>query len=394
MKHRFTAIAIVITGAILGASCGLRHEPSGKLEALGRSLQTAVDDAVAYNEAVHGAALAVDAPRLGLTWRGAAGIADPSGERMTPGHPVRIASNTKTYIAASILRLWEEGRLGLDDPISAHLPEAYVETLRGDGYDPDAITVRHLLTHTSGLYEHSSSEEYLAAITADPMHGWTRTEQIEAAMAWGDPLGPPGRYFSYCDTGYILLGEIIERVSGQPMAAAVRSLVGFEHLGLDATWWETLEPELQGVPKRAHQFLGDIDTADFNPSYDLWGGGGIVCTVGDLARFIRALFTDGVFHLQETDDMMLTTVDGASALPGATAGGLQPGDYRMGVWIVEVAGFTGYRHTGFFGTSATYVPELDLSVAATVNQNQGRAALGKLTEDAIAVTATAIASRQ
>jgi len=81
---------------------------------------------------------------------------------------------------------------------------------------------------------------------------------------------------------------------------------------------------------------------------------------------------------------MLTTVDGARPLPGA-----RPLGYRMGIWVVEVEGLTTYRHTGFFGTLATYVPELDLIVTATTNQNQDEGALDKLALEAIKAVAAA-----
>ena len=73
--------------------------------------------------------------------------------------------------------------------------------------------------------------------------------------------------------------------SFMPQNQAVRDLVGYSNLGMDSTWWEILEPPPAGVPDRAHQFLEDIDVYAFAPYYDLYGGGGVVSTVGDLARF-------------------------------------------------------------------------------------------------------------
>jgi len=78
------------------------------------------------------------------------------------------------------------------------------------GYDPEAITIRHLLTHTSGLFDHGGAEEYTEAILSDLMHPWTRTEQLRGAVEWGDPHGKPGEVYTYADTGYILLGEIVD----------------------------------------------------------------------------------------------------------------------------------------------------------------------------------------
>jgi D-alanyl-D-alanine carboxypeptidase len=373
-----------ITLLIVGTLC-LAGAPQAIETDLGQQLQLILDTEVQNNGAVHSAALHVDAPSLGLDWEGAAGMADPGGGRsMTPGTPVRIASNTKTFVAAAVLRLAEEGMLDIDDPIADHLPSEFVETLEGDGYDTGAMTVRHLLTHTSGLFDHSALDRYTEAIMADPMHRWTRAEQLQGAVDWGDPHGPPGEFYTYCDTGYVLLGGVVERVSGQPMAEAVRRLLDYEKLGLDSTWWETLEPRPAGAPDRAHQFYAEHDTADFDPSYDLYGGGGIASTVGDLARFYRALFTGGVYADPATSDLMLTTVDGARPLPEA-----RPLGYRMGIWVVEIEGFTTYRHTGFFGTLATYVPELDLVVTAATNQNQDQGALNRLALEAIKAVAAA-----
>jgi D-alanyl-D-alanine carboxypeptidase len=332
----------------------------------------------------------VDSPVLGVEWEGAAGMADPAnGVPMTPANPVRIASNTKTFVAAAILRLWEKSRLGLDDAISDHLAAEHLELLRGDGYDTEAMTIRHLLTHTSGLFDHGGSEKYLAAILADPMHHWTRTEQLRGAVEWGDPHGPPGEIYTYSDTGYILLGEIIERTTGRSLGEAVREHVGYERLGLDSTWWETLEPRPAGVPDRAHQFLGDVDVTDSLPTYDLYGGGGLASTVGDMARFFRALFTGGVYANQETLDTMLSTFDGLRPIDNASERALPPGAYRMGVWVVEVEGFTAYRHTGFWGTAATYVPDLDLAVASTINQGEGPMLHVELVDRAIAIVVEA-----
>jgi D-alanyl-D-alanine carboxypeptidase len=351
-----------------------------------QQLQALVDAAVADNQLIHGVAMHLDAPSVGLDWEGAAGDADPgAGTLMTADRPVRIASNTKTFIAAAVLRLSEKGRLDLDDPIAARLSADHTEMLRDDEYDPEAITVRHLLTHTSGIFDHTGPSVYVDSILADPMHRWTRTEQLTGTVEWGDPHGPPGEIYTYCDTGYVLLGEVVELAAERPMAEAVRDLVGFSDLGMDRTWWEILEPPPAGVPDRAHQFLGDLDVYAFDPSYDLYGGGGMVSTVGDLARFWRGLFSSKVFESPGTLDAMLTTIEGTRALDDASARALPPGAYRMGVWSVEVEGLETYRHSGFWGTLATYVPDLDLVVTVTVNQNQCGTVMDDLVREVIRV---------
>lgn len=368
---------------ISSVACQSVQEPTVE-----QQLQALIDAAVVDNESIHGVALHVDSPSAGLSWEGATGTADPeAGTPMTADLPVRIASNTKTFIAAAILRLWEKERLDLDDPIAKWLSADHTQMLRDDGYDPDAITVRHLLTHTSGIFDHTGPAVYVDSIMADPMHRWTRTEQLTGSVEWGDPHGQPGEIYTYCDTGYVLLGEIVELSAGRPMAEAVRDLVDFSDLGMDSTWWEIFESPPAGVPDRAHQFLGDLDVYAFDPSYDLYGGGGVASTVGDLARFWRGLFSSTVFESPGTLDTMLTTIEGTRALEGASDRALPPGAYRMGVWAVEVEGFETYRHSGFWGTLATHVPELDLVVTVTVNQNQSGTVMDDLARESIRIVA-------
>jgi D-alanyl-D-alanine carboxypeptidase len=370
MRSNARDIIFMIIIPLFAISCTTPEEPAVPIEP-GPAFQTLLESIVTGDDNIRGAALAVVSPSLGIEWEGAAGFADPeTGTPMTPANPVRIASNTKTYVAATVLRLVEQGKIDLDSAIARYLDPALATILESDGYDPSAITIRHLLTHTGGLDDHGGAEEYTEAIVADPNHHWTPDEQVRCLVEWCEPLAGPGEVYSYSDTGYVLLGTIIENVTGQSLAEAVRGLVGFETLGLDETWWEILEPIPEGVADRAHQFLGDLDVTGFLPYFDLYGGGGIATTVGDLADFHGAIFRGGVYSDPATVDIMLSTIEGAVVSPKATERSLPPGAYRMGVWVLETEGHTTYHHTGFWGTMAVHVPELDLTIAATANQNQ------------------------
>lgn len=391
-RTRVSVIAIV-TCAVLGAGCQQATEPELTENPLAGDLQRLLDDAVANHEGLPAIALHVEAPALDFSWGGAAGVADPAaGTPMTPEHPLLVASNTKTFISVSVLRLWEDGRLELDDPISAHLSEEHLEILKRDGYQTDEITVRHLLTHTSGLFDYADSEAYEERIESDPMHRWTRTEQLQGAVDWGDPYGAPGEVYRYCDTGYILLGEIIERITGQSMPDAVRELVGYERLGLGSTWFETLEPRPEGVPELAHQYEHDMDSYHMDPSVDLYGGGGLAATVGDLARFMRGVFSGGVFAHPETTATMRTTVAVTRGGPDAYGDAQIPGAYRMGVVVDEVDGLECYRHGGWWGTTAAYLPELDVALACAVNRRQERAVREDVVHAALALIRDAMVS--
>src|SRR5213595_669355 len=314
-------------------------------------LAAAADAFAAAHPAYPGVALAVVSPQL--RWTGSAGHpAFGSRAVLDPRAGFRIASVTKTFTAASVLRLVETGRLGLDDPIAGHLAPATVALLRGGGYDPEAIDVRHLLMHTSGLYDYASDPKFVEYVLTHGRHHWTRAEQVRFAMTHGKPYAPPGKAFHYADTGYVLLGEIVERASGR--------LLGFEKLGLTRTYLESLEPRPPAARPRAHQYYQRIDATGFDPSFDLYGGGGLVSTVGDLARFYRALLHGQVFEKRATLWTMLGKPN-----PRRTA------DLGMGIFSNRIGGRGGedcWVHSGFWGTTVIHCPASDVTVALTVDQ--------------------------
>lgn len=298
-------------------------------------------------------------PQAKISGAVAVAFADPATGRLLTGRePTRMASMTKTYTAAAILRLMEMGRLELSGPIFQHLTRETLQLLHSGGYRSNEITIRQLLQHTSGLPDFTD-DAFKQQIMENPQHEWTRLEQLRWAMDRSKPIGAPGEVFSYSDTGYILLGEIMEQVSGLPQAIAYRTLLSFDRLGLRHTWFETLEPAPTDLPARAHQFAGNRDVTELNPSFDLFGGGGLVSTVRDEATFLRALMTGEVFDRADTlHTMLLIPTTNIQPANGVGAG------YAMGIYSVVVDGQTCWGHTGFWGTSFFHCPPVDVTIAA------------------------------
>jgi D-alanyl-D-alanine carboxypeptidase len=280
-------------------------------------------------------------------------------EALGPDTPVRIASNTKTFVAATVLRLWEQGRIDLDAAIGPLLTPALDKLLRSGGYDTSRITVRQLLSHSAGLYDHAADKRYLSLILTEPGRHWTREDQVQLAVTWGRPLGEPGKAFNYSDTGYILIGDIIERITGQSLAKAVREQLQLDRLGLGSTWWEVMEDKPATAPARGRQFIGDRDMTDVSGTVDLYGGGGLIMSARDLATLTAALFEGRLFARPDTLAQMLWRG------PHEGAEG-----YRLGVFVREAGGRTAYWHGGFWGTVAWYVPATGVAVAGvTTNQD-------------------------
>lgn len=348
----------LVSSSLFLVACGGPKAPD-----LTQTLQALVDSTVAATPSIPGLILRVQAPSLGLDWQGAAGVFDrATGEKLRPEHTMRIASNTKTYIAAATLRLVEDGKVGLDDPIAKHLSPESLAELRRDGYDTEAITVRHLLTHTSGIFDYAMSPEFAAAVGADFSHRWTRPEQLTFAIDKGAPYGKPGEVYHYSDTGYILLGELLERTTGQTMGAAVAALIGYQKLGLTHTYFESLDSVPAGTPARAHQYLDGTDSYGLDASHDLYGGGGIVTNLADLTRFYRALVRGEILLKPGLLEVMLTP-SAPSLGPDSTSG------YGMGIGRGRVGTELCYGHSGYWGTTARYCPAADVTVAAAMNRS-------------------------
>jgi D-alanyl-D-alanine carboxypeptidase len=321
-------------------------------------LRDVVEEAVRASPSIPGLVVHVEASGRDLDVSVAAGVADrATSTPLTPDAGLRIASNNKTFTAAAILRLVEQERVGLDDPIADRLAPPTVDALRAGGYRPDVITVRQLLLHTSGIYDYGKDPAYQAAVNAEPAKRWTRLEQVRWAVDHGTPVAEPGAAYAYSDTGYILLGEILEQTTGTPLAEAYRSLLDFADLHFEATYLESLEPAPPGVAGRAHQYVGDVDGFDADPSFDLYGAAGLVSTVDDLATFYRALLRGDVFTEPDT---LATMLEIPPSNTDAGAG--------MGIFRLDVAGNTCWSHSGFWGTFVVTCPQIDVTLAASWNQ--------------------------
>ena len=274
--------------------------------------------------------------------------------------PMRIASNTKTFVAATVLRLWEQHKIDLDASIASLINQEDNRLLRADGYDTSRITVRHLLSHSGGLYDLGSDPRFLAQFKANNAEHLTRTDQIRMMTKYGDPLSVPGVKFHYSDGDYIILGEIIERLTRLNLATAVRRELRFDLLGLTSTWWERFESPPAGVHASARHFLGDTDVTNIDPSMDLYGGGGIVTSPRDLATFFKALFEGRVFHSKKTLEEMFWTGQHEGA-----------DGYRFGIFVKHTPTGDIWWHSGFWGTWAGYAPSTGIALAAFSDHQMG-----------------------
>ncbi|GAA2332831.1 beta-lactamase family protein [Streptomyces kunmingensis] len=248
-------------------------------------------------------------------WRGAAGVADAAtGRPVTAGMRHRVGSITKTFTAAAVLQQAESGRIGLDTPIGRYLP-TLVPGERGD-----TITVRMLINHTSGLaeylpYAYPSLKAFPALADTGPQslddHRFTRfdpTELIElgvAAPAFGDPGGTPGLY---SNTNYLLLGRLLEQVTGTTAEQCITKNV-IERAGLRDTAFPD-GPYVDGPHSRLYEsWFGMIDPPRDYSDYDMsWVGpsASLISTVTDLNRFYGKLLAGEIVSPSSLAQMQRT----------------------------------------------------------------------------------------
>ncbi|KAK5096442.1 hypothetical protein LTS08_007698 [Lithohypha guttulata] len=272
--------------------------------------------------------------------------------------PWRIASITKTFTAVAILKLVERGQLDLYAPAVQYLPDWAVELLeQSQGViNASQITTWQLLHHTSGLGDFASDPRWMQEVLNSPQHVWTQRSLFEWSTANSTSVGYPGEVFHYSDTGYTLLGLILEVVTKTDLAAAVRRLTGLDDLGMLSTWWELLEPQPKDSSQRAGQYYNTIDVTHYNPTFDLYAAGGLVSDSKDLNRFGRALF-EGRLLDEKVMQLMYS---------------LEPSRfYGCGIANYSFAGQQAWGHTGFWHSCLFWVPSLDLAISGTGNQAAG-----------------------
>jgi D-alanyl-D-alanine carboxypeptidase len=265
-----------------------------------------------------------------------------------------------------VLQLAEEGRLDLDAAVATYLPD-----LLPDG---DAISVRHLLQHRSGLYDYLEDIDFVSRAYRDPTRSWAPAELV--AYATGFPLAfAPGAdgAWDYSSTNYVVLGMLIEQVTGNSLAAELRARI-FEPLELRHTF---VAPFEASDDAQARGYAEGVDHTRVAMSF-VFATGNLLSTASDLQRCVDALF-DGRLLQPESLAAMTTFVDGNGqyGMPELAYGlGLMRHQFYLGPRAdgqARAAAETRvYGHIGGFGgfrSAVWHNPERDITIALSINQS-------------------------
>jgi D-alanyl-D-alanine carboxypeptidase len=300
----------------------------------------------------------------GRSWVGASGLRDVArATRMTTDTSFALASISKTFTAAVVLELVDEGRLALDQPVAPLVPSFRLDR---------RITVRMLLDHTSGLPDFFLGKGIDAALQGAPDATWT------PARAWSfvpRKHAVPGTTWSYSNTNYLLLGEVVRSVTGHPLAGEIRRRL-LDPLGLGTAWYQAAEAprSLESLGYRlvaasgGHLRAVAVATASavmpFRSVVTAAGGAGsIAATALDTARWMQA-YAGGRVLSPQMQLMMLDDVAVTVALKARIP-------YGLGIQRVTLAGRVALGHSGRylgFRNVVRYLPAAGVTIAVLTNQ--------------------------
>ncbi|MFF4486177.1 serine hydrolase domain-containing protein [Streptomyces sp. NPDC001544] len=281
------------------------------------------------------------------------GVADKAtGRPMSPDLYMRIGSETKTFTVTALLELVDQGKVGLDDTI-----DKYVDGVPNG----DRITLRELAGMRSGLFNYSEDDDFFKAVTSDPQRPFTPRHLL--AYAFRHPvLFPPGEKFDYSNTNLILLGLVVERLSGRSLADCIQQGV-LAPAGLGHTLFPTGDefptPHAQGYTDQTA--TGEVeDAADWNPSWG-WAAGAMISDLDDLRVWARTVATgrlpDGRTLISPaTQKQRLTTPP--SSFPGA---GYGLGIFDVQGWIGHNGSLPGYE------SLTVYLPSAEATLVVLLN---------------------------
>jgi CubicO group peptidase (beta-lactamase class C family) len=292
------------------------------------------------NKAMGSLTIAKDGNVLYTRAIGYSQISGTEKKPLTASNRFRIASITKMFTAAMILQLVEEGKLKLTDTLDKFLPQI-----------PNAkkITIVQMLSHRSGIPNVRRDQESQRNVHTTPI---TKDEML-ALIVKATPDFEPDAQHRYSNSGYFLLGLMIEKLTGKPYEEALKQRITSK-IGLKDTYTATGNIDVNKNESLTYiHFGGDWQQVRETHHSILFGGGQIVSTPNDLAKFIQALF-DGKIVSKESLDQMKTMRDGEGL-------GMEPHTF---------AGKAFYGHAGGgdnYGAWLTYQPEEKLAVAYTTN---------------------------
>jgi len=300
-------------------------------------------------------------------WSGAFGLADLASDvAIKTNHITRVGSTVKTFTAVTILLLQEEGKLNTGDPVTAYLSAKETKGLK----NAEKSTIRQLLQHSSGIYNYILNPQFQTASLNDLIRTWYPGELLDYARGQ-EPFFEPGEDVKYSNTNYILLGMIIEKVTGKPFYEVFREKI-FEPQGLQFTQFAATDPVPDGIIRGYVDFYSNMNliNATYYSGWDYFtADGGLLSNAFDLNVFMTRLFSGQI--LTETSMAELLS----RQAPKEQFDDQFETFYGLGIFKLTTEFGPAWMHSGDaigYFASMLYFPEQKTTITWAVNGNYGK----------------------
>jgi D-alanyl-D-alanine carboxypeptidase len=300
-------------------------------------------------------------------WSDADGYADLASDvGLKACNITRVGSTVKTFTAVSILLLQEDGLINIDDPVTDYVSPADISGIK----NAEISTIRHLLQHSSGIFNYIQHAHFQTASLNDLVKAWRPDELLKYARG-KDPYFKPGTDVLYSNTNYILLGMIIEKVTGQPFSEFFEDRI-FTPLGMSATQFAAINPVPDGIIRGYVDFYSNLNVinATYYSGWDYFtADGGLISNAHDLNVFLTGLFNGAL--LSDASMEQLLTWQAPKEQP---SDGFRT-EYGLGIFRIETQYGPAYMHSGDaigYFASMVYFPDQQVTITWAVNGNYGK----------------------
>lgn len=315
---------------------------------------------------VVGVTMSVFHPNTGM-WVGSAGIADlHNNVVMKPCNISRVGSTVKMFTATTVLKLAEEGKLNLDDKIAGYLQGDVIDKIE----NAEVATIRQLIQHSGGLYNYIQNLKFQTASLNDLIREWKPDDLLKYAYNQ-KAYFRPGEDVRYSNTGYILLGMLIEKIEGKPFYKVFEEKI-FIPLGLSMTKFAAEDHVPDGIARGYIDMYSNLQVIEstYFSGWDYYSAdGGLISNPYDMSIFFQALMNGQIVNQTSLNEMLTWKT------PKETDPDFYNIHYGMGIFKIETAEGIAYMHSGDaigYYANMLYFPADSTTIVYAVNSNYGK----------------------
>jgi D-alanyl-D-alanine carboxypeptidase len=317
-------------------------------------------------QGVVGISMAVYQPQTGM-WTGSSGKADLHNDvALQPCNRLRVGSTVKMVTAVTVLMLLEEGKLGLDDKISDYFQGDVIDKIE----NADQATIRQLLNHSSGIYNYIQNLTFQTASLNDLIREWQPEDLLQYAYGQSAYFAP-GEDVRYSNTGYIMLGMLIEAIEGKPFGDVFEEKI-FAPLGMHQTRFAAKDPVPDGIARGYVDFYSNLQVIEstYFSGWDYYtADGGMISNPYEMNLFVQAVTSGALLSPVTMQEMMIWKA------PKDLDPAFFPISYGLGIFKIETPWGEAYLHSGDaigYYANMVHFPADSTTIVYAVNSNYGK----------------------